>query len=160
MKKLYPYAFLKKDLPTDLSIVGEGSYFSINSFSIFSLVNFSLPVELSSYFVSLFKSNNLNNSVCCFFLINLIFYVYIFIFIIQFFYYLIFCYMLYFSITLFSIFSFINFSHPVELSSYFFSIMKSNNCNNSVRCSFLINLILNVYSEKLKTRFINNLVLL
>src|SRR5699024_10518298 len=76
IKKLYPYAFLKKDLPTDLSIVGEGSYFSINSFSIFSLVNFSLPVELSSYFVSIMKSNNCNNSVRCSFLINLILNVY------------------------------------------------------------------------------------
>src|SRR5690625_7902421 len=71
IKKLYPYAFLKKDLPTDLSIGGEGSYFSINSLSIFSLVNFSLPVELSSYFVSIMKSSNCNNSVRCSFLINL-----------------------------------------------------------------------------------------
>src|SRR5699024_4263001 len=72
IKKLYPYAFLKKDLPTDLSIVGEGSYFSINSFSIFSLVNFSLPVEFSSYFVSIMKSNNCYISVRCSFLINFI----------------------------------------------------------------------------------------
>src|SRR5690625_6878455 len=76
MKKLYPYAFLKKDLPIDLSIGGEGSYFSINSLSIFSLVNFSLPVELSSYFVSIMKSSNCNNSVRCSFLINLILNVY------------------------------------------------------------------------------------